>query len=59
MPTSQKEPDHITWRIINNTLLSGKHRPKSENPLNSENRPERRKIAAFDFVSFYQCVMQK
>ncbi|KAL8832263.1 MAG: hypothetical protein Q9170_004951 [Blastenia crenularia] len=49
-PASKKEPDQITWRIINGTLLSGAYKP---NPSKDPSSPaiKRRKIAAFDFDS--------
>ncbi|MCJ1434921.1 hypothetical protein MMC27_004291 [Xylographa pallens] len=53
-PTSKKDPDQITWRIINSTLLHGKHRPKSDNILDCGDHPKKRKVAAFDFVSRYR-----
>ncbi|KAL9025380.1 MAG: hypothetical protein Q9196_005785, partial [Gyalolechia fulgens] len=49
-PASKKEPDRTTWRIINNTLLSGRYRP-SPSTEDSPQSSKRRKIAAFDFDS--------
>lgn len=48
-PASKKEPDRTTWRVINNTLLSGRYRPSPDS--DSVQAPKRRKIAAFDFDS--------
>jgi bifunctional polynucleotide phosphatase/kinase len=49
-PTSQKqkEPEKVTWRIINNSLLIGKYQ-ESRSVTGKENE-QRQKIAAFDFV---------
>ncbi|CAF9914539.1 hypothetical protein IMSHALPRED_001936 [Imshaugia aleurites] len=49
-PASKKEPERITWRIINESLLFARHQPDiadtpTEPPL------KRRKIAAFDLDS--------
>jgi bifunctional polynucleotide phosphatase/kinase len=48
-PASQKEPDKITWRIVNDSLLVGKY-----NGSSAESKQEavlgKHKIAAFDFV---------
>ncbi|KAL8681688.1 MAG: hypothetical protein Q9186_002205 [Xanthomendoza sp. 1 TL-2023] len=49
-PASRKTPARTTWRIINNTLLSGQSRP--DGPSSHDAQPtKRRKIAAFDFDS--------
>ena len=40
-PASKKEPDLITWRTVDNSLLVGRYKGPP---------PRRRKIAAFDFV---------
>ncbi|MCJ1286991.1 hypothetical protein MMC26_006338 [Xylographa opegraphella] len=51
-PTSKKDPDRITWRIISGTLIHGKHKPKSDNILECRGHSnKKRKVAAFDFVS--------
>lgn len=47
-PTSQKKPDQITWRIVNNSLVVGKF---SIEPGSKKEFPGKPKIAAFDFVS--------
>ncbi|KAE9979636.1 hypothetical protein EG327_006934 [Venturia inaequalis] len=48
-PASQREPDKITWRVVNDSLLVGKYNASS---LDSKDTSvEKRKIAAFDFDS--------
>jgi len=48
-PASQKKPEKITWRILNNSLIIGRY---STDPAEKRlTEPgTRRKIAAFDFV---------
>lgn len=48
-PLSQKKPDPVTWRIVNNTLVVGKHSGEAGKP--SSTGSEKKKIAAFDLVS--------
>ena len=48
-PLSQKKPDPVTWRIVNNTLVVGKHSGEAGKP--SSTSTEKKKIAAFDLVS--------
>lgn len=45
-PASQKDPEKVTWKVIENTLLYGKY-DKADSF--AADRP--RKVAAFDFVS--------
>ncbi len=45
-PTSQKEPDPVSWQVLHESLLIGRFK-KSE-ALQAIKRPQ--KIAAFDFV---------
>jgi len=49
-PLSKKEPEAISWRIVNSTLLVGKYCP---HPVDKAAEPPltRRKVAAFDLVS--------
>ncbi len=49
-PTSMKEPERITWQIINETLLLASHQPITVDTTNGP-PSKRRKIAAFDLVS--------
>jgi hypothetical protein len=49
-PASQKEPEKVTWRVVDETLLIGKYRPSEETPKNLEGK---RRIAAFDFVGHF------
>ncbi|KAL8750405.1 MAG: hypothetical protein Q9184_006437 [Pyrenodesmia sp. 2 TL-2023] len=49
-PVSKKDPDQTTWRVINNTLLSGRYRPKASQ-VPSSNPRKGRKVATFDFDS--------
>jgi len=44
----QKEPEKITWRNINNSLLIGKY--QASQPVARNEDGQRQKIAAFDFV---------
>jgi bifunctional polynucleotide phosphatase/kinase len=44
----QKEPEKVTWRIINNSLLIGKY--QESQPVAKTENGQRQKIAAFDFV---------
>jgi len=48
-PASQKEPDKVSWRIVNNSLLIGKYHVPLE-VVKLESNDDKRKIAAFDFV---------
>ena len=45
-PASKKEPDRLSWRVVDESLLIGTYRPCSEKPCT-----KRSKIAAFDLVS--------
>jgi len=49
-PASQKqnEPEKVTWRIINDSLLIGKY--QRSQPVTRKENGQRQKIAAFDFV---------
>jgi bifunctional polynucleotide phosphatase/kinase len=47
-PTSQKEPERVTWQIVDQTLLVGKHHVSEENKVPVVDGKQ--KIAAFDFV---------
>lgn len=48
-PVSKKEPEQVTWRIINESLLFASHEPNLD--LKNNTPPEkRRRIAAFDLV---------
>lgn len=48
-PASQKEPDKITWRVVNDSLLIGKYNGSSAKST-QDGTTGKRKIAAFDFV---------
>jgi len=48
-PLSKKEPEKMTWRIVNNSLLTGRYSASTAQPASQG----KRKIAAFDFVSPY------
>jgi len=51
-PSSKKEPEKTTWRIVDKTLLVAHYQPHGM--IDSDRRQnKRRKIAAFDFVSLY------
>lgn len=52
-PLSQKKPDPITWRIVNNTLIVGKYSSETAQQQ-TPSTAERRRIAAFDLVSYLQ-----
>ncbi|KAL6714847.1 DNA kinase/phosphatase Pnk1 [Lecanora helva] len=45
-PSSKKEPEKVTWRIVNDTLLFAKYNPKT-----TSKDDIKRKIAGFDFDS--------
>ncbi|GIK06854.1 hypothetical protein Aspvir_002506 [Aspergillus viridinutans] len=47
-PTSQKKPEKITWRVVNNSLVIGKY---TTSPGEQPARREKAKVAAFDFDS--------
>jgi bifunctional polynucleotide phosphatase/kinase len=51
-PASKKEPEKMSWRIVNNSLLIGRYgvsaAAKSTTSIKSK-----QKIAAFDFVRPY------
>jgi bifunctional polynucleotide phosphatase/kinase len=47
-PASQKEPEKVTWRVVDQTLLVGKYHV-SEN-TKSEAQNGKKRVAAFDFV---------
>ncbi|GFF35468.1 bifunctional polynucleotide phosphatase/kinase [Aspergillus udagawae] len=47
-PTSQKKPEKITWRVVNNSLVIGKH---TTGPGEQPARREKAKVAAFDLDS--------
>ncbi|MCJ1469682.1 hypothetical protein MMC07_008318 [Pseudocyphellaria aurata] len=49
-PASQKQPDQLTWRIVNSSLLVGRYRPHPTRQA-SDAQVKRRKIAAFDLDS--------
>lgn len=44
-PASKKEPDRLSWRVVDESLLIGTYSPHIEKP-----RSKRKKIAAFDLV---------
>lgn len=49
-PASKKEPERITWRIINESVLLARYQPEDADKTNGP--PSKRpKIAAFDLVS--------
>ncbi len=48
-PASKKEPEKITWRIINESLFFAKYEPDTDSKSNTPPL-KRRKIAAFDLV---------
>ncbi|GIJ89811.1 hypothetical protein Asppvi_008757 [Aspergillus pseudoviridinutans] len=47
-PASQKKPEKITWRVVNNSLVIGKY---TTSPGEQPARREKAKVAAFDFDS--------
>lgn len=49
-PTSQKEPEPTTWRLVSKTLLVGKYQPKGMAEIDL-NAPGKVKIAGFDLDS--------
>lgn len=53
-PASQKKPEKITWRILNNSLIIGKYATEHADKQRNEHGVKR-KIAAFDFVSLLFC----
>jgi bifunctional polynucleotide phosphatase/kinase len=52
-PTSEKkkEPEKISWRTIDDSLLIGRHQT-SGTEVYMTKKPGKRKIAAFDFVCY-------
>ena len=50
MPVSKKEPEKVTWRVVNDSLLVGKYMPTEGVGDGEEKHIKRRKVAAFDFV---------
>ncbi|MCJ1301277.1 hypothetical protein MMC08_004076 [Hypocenomyce scalaris] len=50
-PVSKKEPEKITWRVVNRSLLVGASTPEPSSTKNDAPAKKRRKIAAFDFDS--------
>ncbi|KAJ5818359.1 hypothetical protein N7474_003950 [Penicillium riverlandense] len=48
-PTSQKKPEPITWRIVQNSLVIGRYTPDGKTA--QQPAAGQRKIAAFDLVS--------
>ena len=48
-PASKKEPERVTWRVINQSLLFAKYEPNLDPKINDPPL-KRRKIAAFDLV---------
>ncbi|KAK9562010.1 DNA kinase/phosphatase Pnk1 [Aspergillus fumigatus] len=46
-PTSQKKPEKITWRVVNNSLVIGKY---TTGPGEQPARREKAKVAAFDLL---------
>ncbi|EYE99471.1 putative DNA 3'-phosphatase Tpp1 [Aspergillus ruber CBS 135680] len=46
-PVSQKKPDSLAWRIVNNTLIIGKYSGQQQEP----SAEKKQKIAAFDLDS--------
>lgn len=48
-PLSKKEPDQMTWRVVNESLLIGRYNVKAGMQLVQPIKAKR-KIAAFDFV---------
>lgn len=49
-PASQKKPEKITWRIVNNSLIVGKYVTETAGKQRND-QGVKRKIAAFDFDS--------
>lgn len=49
-PVSKKEPERITWRVINESLLFASYQPTTA-ATTSGAPSNRQKIAAFDLVS--------
>lgn len=49
-PMSKKEPEQITWRVVNESLLFARYQPNATEKTSDALR-KRRKIAAFDLVS--------
>ena len=47
-PLSKKEPDQMTWRIVNDSLLVGRYKAATRLPRTPQTK---QRIAAFDFVS--------
>ncbi|BAE57296.1 unnamed protein product [Aspergillus oryzae RIB40] len=48
-PASQKKPEQITWRIVNNSLVVGKYAKKADH----KQTIEKPKVAAFDLVGMH------
>ncbi|KAL1968857.1 hypothetical protein VTN77DRAFT_1218 [Rasamsonia byssochlamydoides] len=46
-PASQKKPEKVTWRIVNNSLVVGKYSPDNQQSQGGR----KRKVAAFDLDS--------
>lgn len=50
-PASQKKPEKVTWRIVNNSLVVGKY--SKDHTQNQQLQGDgKRKVAAFDLVRF-------
>jgi len=65
-PASKKEPEHTTWKVVNDTLLVGTYFNRaSPNRTKPAAPDEKRRVAGFDlvrgtvFLSFFSCVSPK
>jgi hypothetical protein len=57
-PASKKEPEKMSWRTVNDSLLIGRYRaPTTPAHQKSRSALKRQRIAAFDFVS--HCPIRK
>ncbi|OCK77416.1 PNK3P-domain-containing protein [Lepidopterella palustris CBS 459.81] len=50
-PISKKEPEKMTWRVVNDSLLIGRYQAPTATQ-STKSGAKRRKIAAFDFLTF-------
>ena len=48
-PASQKQPDKVTWRVRDDTLIIGRYQP-SDAKMPSLDAVQKHKIALFDLV---------
>lgn len=55
-PASKKEPEEISWRVVNETLLLARYQPTVADKADKPPSNKRRKIAAFDLVKMFDFI---